>query len=223
MQSLDQTLVAVRSFVVLLHSRLIQHIRQADTAERLRLVLAWVINYAHVSALWRANHVSREIGRGGIELGIRIIYPALDGIVLVDVLDAHQLILLVTSTKGGPTPIVVHFFFICVSRRARSSCFPTEIEELDKSVVRYLLWCIAELFSLHLDIVVLIIFVVPVVRLHLYGLSFGIRIKIVHVGEAHVSEAILLATALVSLSIAVFIQILVLFLLRHAHVTHFHS
>lgn len=51
-----------------------------------------------------------------------------------------------------------------------------------------MLLCITQLFSLHFDVIILILLKVPVVRLVLERWSIGIGIQVIHIREPHPSE-----------------------------------
>ena len=94
-------------------------------------------------------------------------------VVLINVLDALELVLFVALSR--PFSLIPF-----VSSKV--------LEQLDERVVRHIVSRIYEALSLLLDVVLLVFLVVFVESLVLDRRAVGVRIEVVHIGEAHVAE-----------------------------------
>ena len=94
-------------------------------------------------------------------------------VVLINVLDALELVLFVALSR--PFSLIPF-----VSSKV--------LEQLDERVVRHIVSRIYEALSLLLDVVLLVLLVVFVESLVLDRRAVGVRIEVVHIGEAHVAE-----------------------------------
>ena len=122
---------------------LVELVSKTHTPQRFRFILGWVIYYADVTS--RRAYLSLEIG----EYVFIVRLHATFDIVLVDILNALQLILLVIGAPGSCIiaaiflVLIVVSVIIIVSRSATFSCIGIEeMEKLSKGVIRYLFKCV---------------------------------------------------------------------------------
>ena len=94
-------------------------------------------------------------------------------VILVNVLDALQFILFIALSNT----FTFLYFIAC-----------KVLEKLNKGIIRHIISCIYEALSLPFYIVFLVLLIVFVESLVLYRRTVGVRIQVVHIGEAHVAE-----------------------------------
>ena len=94
-------------------------------------------------------------------------------VILVNVLDALQFILFISLSD---TFTFLHFIACKV------------LEKLDKGIIRHVISSIYEALSLSFYIVFLVLLIVFVESLVLHRRTVGVRVQVVHIGEAHVAE-----------------------------------
>lgn len=157
-----------------------------------------MVNDTHVTSSRGHRHIPVVVVYMCLRLVLLVsgvVDTTLDCVVLINVLDAHQLVLLVLVTCYACQTLQAAVIFACrlvtvlelrVSR-ARC-CISLEIEKFDERVVRDLLGHVAELLALDLDVVRLVVLMVAIVRLHLHGLAFGVWVHVIHVRKAHAPE-----------------------------------
>ena len=139
---------------------LVELVGQSDTAQRLRLILGWIVNNPNVTN-WGAE-LPLEIPHGGLYISV---CAALDK-VLIDVLDALKLVLFVASRSI--TVVAFNLSIVLIGWLRSSICIGIEeVEKLNECVVRHLLASVTLFLSLNLDIGVLVVFEVLVVSLGL--------------------------------------------------------
>jgi len=139
---------------------LVELVGQSNTAQRLRLILGWIVNNPNVTN-WGAE-LPLEIPHGGLYISVS---AALDK-VLIDVLDALELVLFVASRSI--TVVAFNLSIVLIGWLRSSICIGIEeVEKLNECVVRHLLASVTLFLSLNLDIVVLVVFEVLVVSLGL--------------------------------------------------------
>ena len=142
--SLSHLWARASPFVILIHRvELVELVSETHSPQRFWFILSRVIYYADVAS--RGTYLSLEIGE---YIFIVRLHATLD-IVLVDILNALQLILLVIGTSG---PCIITAIFlvlivvsviIIVSRSATFSCIGIEeMEKLGKGVIGYLFKCV---------------------------------------------------------------------------------
>ena len=139
---------------------LVELVGQSNTAQRLRLILGWIVNNPNVTN-WGAE-LPLEIPHSGLYISVS---AALDK-VLIDVLDALELVLFVASRSI--TVVAFNLSIVLIGWLRSSICIGIEeVEKLNECVVRHLLASVTLFLSLNLDIVVLVVFEVLVVSLGL--------------------------------------------------------
>jgi len=136
---------------------MVELVGEADSPQRLRLVLSWVVNDADICR--RGAKLELEVAQASFHI---CICAALHE-VLIHILDALQLILLLTLLTI--TIIAFPIIIIAILIVRVSGISVKKVEKLDESIVRHLFPRVTFLLSLCLDIIVLVIFIVPIVSL----------------------------------------------------------